>query len=168
MTEDTIDFESFTLRLMNALHRPPRKRPVRGYLSANGPGLMKTVKLTTAAALVLLLIGVAPQHELELSILQQSVAFLMPAGMASTVGADSITLAENPELRREQDLSAGDQLLQQKCSICHSVAFVLKSGLLAGEVDSVLNVMQNKSRGLLGPREHEKISLYLTNRLPRQ
>jgi hypothetical protein len=168
MIVDTIGFESFTLRLMNALHRPPRKRPVRGSLSENGPERMKTVKLTTAAALVLILVGVAPQHELELNILQQSVAFLMPAGMASTEGTDSLIRGVNPELRREEDLTAGNNLLEQKCSICHSVAFVLKSGLLAGEVDSMLNVMQNKSRGLLGPREHEQISLYLTNRLPRQ
>ncbi|MCE5271562.1 hypothetical protein LLH00_09800 [bacterium] len=129
---------------------------------------MKTIKLTTAAALFLLLVGVAPYRSLELRINQQSMGFLMPSGMAAAGETDSLAGGATGESRLAEDLSEGAKLLSQKCSVCHSVNFVFKSGMLAGEIDSTLACMQKKSRNLLSSRERDDIRLYLASRLPRE
>ncbi len=129
---------------------------------------MKTIKLTTAAALFLLLVGVAPYRSLELKINQQSMGIIMPSGMATASQVDSLAGVTKEESRLAGDLSEGAKLLNQKCAVCHSVNFVFKSGLLAGEIDSTLASMQKKSRNLLSSRDRDNISLYLSSRLPRE
>jgi hypothetical protein len=65
------------------------------------------------------------------------------------------------------DLAAGEKLLEQTCTACHSSRLVLKSRTLAGEVDSLVRTMMYKDHEQLSGQQHRQLTAYLESRFPR-
>lgn len=123
---------------------------------------MKLIRVSVTA-LFLLLIGVSIEPGVRFR--QQSVAFFVP-GRIAAVGIESRLPEDSGRIMPEGGLAEGSRLLNEKCSVCHSVNFVLNSGMLAGEVDSTVSRMIRKGREKLDPDEQTLIKLFLETRLP--
>jgi hypothetical protein len=94
----------------------------------------------------------------------------LPNFVAEAVSADSNFVSKDPgPLARigPEELTAGEKLLGDLCSGCHSTRLVFKSMLLATEVDSLVSAMFSKNSSQLSAIQHRQLVNYLQSRLPR-
>ena len=94
----------------------------------------------------------------------------LPNFVTEAVSADgdlAYGVPGHPEGVMPGDLEAGEKLLDETCSTCHSSRLVLKSKTLAGEVDSLVQVMMIKDRKQLPEHHLRQLSAYLQSRFPR-
>jgi hypothetical protein len=94
----------------------------------------------------------------------------LPNFVAEAVSADSNFVHKDPGPMaglRSEDLAAGEKLLGDLCSGCHSTRLVLKSRLLSTEVDSMVSAMTNKHNSQLTSLQHRQLVNYLQSRFPR-
>ena len=128
--------------------------------------MMRLIKISSVA-LVLLVIGVSSQPGTQFR--QQSVALLMSEKIGTAAeGSTAWTLPPRGACCAGKAWPRGRACLKEKCSTCHSVNFVLNSGMLAGEVDSTITIMINKGSFELNPHDQQLIRTYLEDRLPRE
>ncbi len=94
----------------------------------------------------------------------------LPNFVAEAVSADSNAVYEDPGYLAgisPGDLAAGEKLMGELCSGCHSTRLVIKSKALAGEVDSLVSAMTRKDRSQLTELRRRQLVGYLESRLPR-
>ena len=94
----------------------------------------------------------------------------LPNFVAEAVSADSHFVYEGPGHLAgiiPEDLAAGEKLLGELCSGCHSTRLVIKSKSMAGEIDSLVTVMTQKDRTQLSQLRRRQLVGYLESRFPR-
>ncbi len=94
----------------------------------------------------------------------------LPNFVAEAVSADSDFVYKAPGSLAgigPEELAAGEKLLGELCSGCHTTRLVIKSRSLATEVDSLVRVMTGKDRSQLTEQQHRQLVGYLQSRFPR-